>query len=268
MITRFKNPLVKQVRGLKERKHREESRLFTIEGKKELQLAIQGGVVIETVLYTADVQGHTPDTILDLQGKLNDPMVRYEAVSLEVFARLVYRDVAGGVLGVARIPEKDILELVLPPEPLILAACGLEKPGNLGAILRSADGAGVDAVLFCDAKERRSPDLYNPNVVRGSLGAIFTVPVFILTSEAAFALLAEHHIPIVAATPSASTLHTDISFIGTTCIALGSESAGLPDTWLEKADQQVRIPLKGKMDSLNVSCSAAILLYEALRQRQ
>ena len=117
MITSFKNPLVKQVRGLKERKHREESGLFAIEGEKELQLAIQGGVAIDTVLYTTDIQGQTPDVILDLQGNLKDSMVQYQAVSPEVFARLVYREGAGGVLGVARIPENDISKFSCCCEP-------------------------------------------------------------------------------------------------------------------------------------------------------
>ncbi len=263
VITSSQNPFIKYVRGLKDKKHRDAGGCFVVEGEKELSLAVQARVEFEAVIYAVDKAGEVPDVVGRLRERLAGQDIRWEAVSLDVFAKCAYRERPGGVLGVAKIPRKNPADLVLPENPLVLAAVGLEKPGNLGAILRTADGAGADAVLFCDG----CSDLYNPNVVRGSLGALFTVPCFTTNSTDAFGWLAEHQIPTIATTPSAKTLHTEIGLIGPTCIALGSEAEGLPNNWLKKADRQVRIPLLGRMDSLNVSCSAAILLYEARRQR-
>ena len=276
MITSLKNPLVRRVATLRDkRRSRETLRQFLIEGDRELYHAVQGGVVIEQLFFCPELltdnqhfncqeqidsiiqSGHNLD-------KRNQPSQSLVEVSPQVYARIACREKVEGLVAVARQPEFSLADLKLPPQPLLLVVQGLEKPGNLGALLRTADAVGVDAVLVCDAQL----DLYNPNVIRSSLGAIFTLPVLAVTLAEAVDWLENHNIQIILSSPSATMDHTDADYTLPVAVVLGSEKQGLPPQWLQQPVCQVKIPMQGKMDSLNVSVSGAVILYEVLRQRK
>ena len=263
MITSLQNPLVKAVAGLNRRRERQREGLFLIEGERELRHAVGGGIVLEKVLCCEEllVGNECLTNLREVSGLAGDSEV--VEVSEEVFAKIAYRDGGGGVLAVGRIPTGNIAEVQLGKEALVLVIEGVEKPGNLGALLRTADGAGVDAVIVCG----EGVDLYNPNVVRGSLGALFTVKVLVLTFEAARGWLKSNDIKVIVSSPTAQKDYCEADYSGRIALVLGSEKAGLSGRWLQQGGSAVRIPMAGAMDSLNVSCSGAILLYEALRQR-
>jgi TrmH family RNA methyltransferase len=176
---------------------------------------------------------------------------------------MAYRENPDGWLGVFPIPQRALAHWQLPPNPLLIVAEAVEKPGNLGAILRSADAAGADGLILCDP----TTDAHNPNVVRASKGTLFTVPVVETQSTAALDWVQAHAIKIVAATPHASITYTDADLRGPLAIAVGTEKEGLSPLWLERAHLAVRIPLLGKVNSLNVATATALLVYEAVRQR-
>lgn len=186
-----------------------------------------------------------------------------EAVSEYVFERLAYRK-QGGVVAVAVMPKIKVEAWRLGESPLVLVVEGVEKPGNLGALLRTADGAGVDAVIITDAEV----DVYHPNVVRASLGALFTVRVGMMDITEARGWLRERQMQVIVAMPGAGEIYTQVDYMEGTAMVLGSEAAGVKQEWIESGARAVRIPMLGKMDSLNVSCSGAVLMYEALRQRE
>ena len=250
---------------LKDRKGRLRENVFLIEGEKELLHAINGQIKFETILYCPKIMADnnqlcSVDSFNEFS-QLKD--AQWFEVSEQVFAKVAYRDKAGGILAVAGTPSITIEQLKLSKNPFILVVHGVEKPGNLGAILRTADGAGVDAVIVCEPEI----DLYNPNVVRASLGALFTVQVLALSSDKTVEWLIANEIKIVVSTPSATQDYHTFDYKGPIALVVGSEKDGVSQQWLETQIDQVRIDMKGQMDSLNVSCSTAILLYEALRQR-
>ena len=181
----------------------------------------------------------------------------------DAFEKLAYGDRLDGVVAVAETPPRTLDELILPPEPLIGVVEGVEKPGNLGAILRSADGAGVNAIVVADT----ATDLFNPNIIRASIGTVFAVPVAVASSGDVLPWLKAHGIAIVAARVDGSVDYVDADYTGAVAIALGSEARGLSDAWGELARQSVKLPMLGVADSLNVSATAAVLFYEARRQR-
>ena len=181
----------------------------------------------------------------------------------QAFEKLAYGDRVDGLVAVAETPLRRLADLVLPAEPLIGVIEGVEKPGNLGAILRTADGAGLDAVIVADT----ATDLFNPNIIRASVGTVFAVPVCVASSGEVLAWLRERGIAIIAARVDASVDYTKADYSGAVAIALGSEARGLSDAWGELARASVRVPMLGVADSLNVSATAAVLFYEALRQR-
>ena len=185
-------------------------------------------------------------------------------VSREVYDKVAYRGGTEGVIAEMKARERRLEDLDLPRNPLIMVLEAVEKPGNLGAVLRSADAAGADAVIICDPLT----DLYNPNLIRASIGAVFTVPVAVCTSEEAIAWLKGHGIRILTAQLQDSSLYYDCDMRCATALVMGTESTGLTAQWREAADAHIRIPMLGELDSLNVSVSAAILLFEAVRQRQ
>ena len=189
--------------------------------------------------------------------------VRSYQVTREVYARIAYRDSTEGVVAEVQARTLSLQNLPLPENPLIVVLESVEKPGNLGAILRSADAAAADAVIVCDPLT----DLFNPNLIRSSIGAIFTVPCLTCTSEECIAFLKKKNIRILTAQLQDSHLYYDTDMRGGTAIVMGTESTGLTNVWREAADAHIRIPMLGKLDSLNVSVSAAILLFEAIRQR-
>ncbi|MFA7256483.1 MAG: RNA methyltransferase [Kiritimatiellales bacterium] len=184
--------------------------------------------------------------------------------SENVFEKITYRENPDGVLAVGPLVGKTLADLELPENPLILVAEGLEKPGNLGALLRTADGAGANAVIVCDA----ATDLNNPNVIRASIGTLFYLPVAEATSEETVLFLKKKGVKILSAVPDAEAVYTDVDLKGPMAIVVGAEDKGLSKVWKNGADMNVKIPMLGKNDSLNVSVSAAILLYEAVRQRR
>ena len=177
---------------------------------------------------------------------------------------MAYRESTEGIIAEVEYKEQGLQDLNLPENPLIMVLESVEKPGNLGAVLRSADAAGADAVLICDPLT----DLYNPNLIRASIGAVFTVPTVACSSEEAIAFLQSHDIQILTAQLQDSSLYYDIDMRRGTALVMGTESTGLTDVWRRAASAHIRIPMLGRLDSLNVSVSAAILLFEAVRQRQ
>ncbi|MBQ3992092.1 MAG: RNA methyltransferase, partial [Bacteroidaceae bacterium] len=185
-------------------------------------------------------------------------------VTPEVYEKMAYRGTTEGVMAEVRARYLILEDLKLSESPLVVVLESVEKPGNLGAVLRSADAAGVDAVLVCDALT----DLYNPNLIRASLGAAFTVPVVACSSGDAIAYLKEHNVQILTAQLQDSNLYYDTDMRRGTALVMGTESTGLTDVWRQAADAHIRIPMLGRLDSLNVSVSAAILLFEAVRQRE
>ena len=266
MITSLKNPLVRQVATLRDkRRSRETLRQFLIEGDRELYHAVRAGVVIEQLFFCSElIADNRHYNCLEQIDKIIPSSQNLVEVSAPVYARIACREKVEGLVAVARQPDLSLVDLKLPSRPLLLVVQGLEKPGNLGALLRTADAVGVDAVLVCDAQL----DLYNPNVIRSSLGAIFTLPVLAVTLADAVAWLEKQNIQIILSSPSATMDHTDADYTMPVAVVLGSEKQGLPPRWLQQPICQVKSPMQGKMDSLNVSVSGAVILYEALRQRK
>jgi TrmH family RNA methyltransferase len=270
MITSAQNPLVKRLVSLQEKKRlRLQEGVFLIEGERELLHALAGGIEFETVFYCLEllVGNAELNSMESLAGRFSigsTGAVELVQVSPRVYGKIALRENTGGIVGVAKIPRRDIYKLQLSKNPLVLVVAGVEKPGNLGALLRTADGAGVEVVIVCDGEV----DLYNPNVVRSSLGALFTVPTFPLSWEETGQWLQENRILMIFTSPAVEKDYTEEDYTGAVAIFLGSEKGGLPSEWLRKKASQVKIPMRGQMDSLNVSCSGAIVLYEAVRQRE
>lgn len=190
-------------------------------------------------------------------------MIEFVEVSDKVMGKLAYGERHESIIALAKTPVLTLKDLKLSNHPLIVVLESLEKPGNLGAILRTCDGVGVEAVLVCDPKT----DIYNPNVIRSSTGVVFSIPVVCATYEGIFSFLRSKKIKICASQPQGQKLYTQADFKGSWALVLGSEDKGLSEVWSTCADVTVKIPMKGHADSLNVSISAAIILYEALRQR-
>lgn len=262
ILTSTKNPKVKDAVKLVDRRQRDQTGLMLIEGGKELVLAIKDGVSISKLFYCVELfRGSEEQTILN---KAEAQDVELIPVSANVFEKLAYREDSFGLIAVARQPIKTLNDIPLKKSPLIIVVEGVEKPGNFGAILRSADAAGVDGVIVCG----KSTDIYNPNVVRASIGTIFTVPVVKTTVSEAINWLKENGIKTIATTPNAEKDYFDADLKGPCAIVMGSEHGGLSDTWLNEADIRVSIPMKGEADSLNLAMSTTIMLYEAVRQRR
>lgn len=257
-ITSFQNPKIKEAIRFRERKDRNEENLFLIEGYRELKRAFEANWQIETLFYSPDWFLGENEEALIAQIK-----AAKFCCSKEVFQKLSYRDRPDGLVAIAVQKHYKLSDLKLSSNPFLLIAESIEKPGNLGTILRSCDAAGVDAVILCD----KTTDLYNPNVVRASVGTIFSVPVIEATSQEALLFLKKHKIHIAAATPHAARFFTEENLNAPVAIAMGSEQYGLSKVWMENADVQVKIPMKGIADSLNVSSATTLLLYEVLRQR-
>jgi TrmH family RNA methyltransferase len=252
MISSLQNERVKRIVKLQRKASaRREAGLTVIEGEREVRRAIENGWC-PTELWLSE------RTEADWQ--VNAPVFSCPPA---VFEKMTYRDNPDGVLAVGPLIAGALDDLDLSDNPLILVIEGVEKPGNLGALLRTADGAGADAVLVCDA----ATDLNNPNVIRNSIGTLFYLPVVEASSTDALAFLREKGIQILSAVPDAEAVYTQLDLKGPLAIAVGAEDQGLSSMWKQEADLNVNIPMRGKNDSLNVSVSAAILLYEALRQR-
>ena len=225
-----------------------------VEGYDEIQLALASGHQPQTLLFSPELDSR----------QLNLPSVETLTVSRAVFEKMSYRDNPDGFLAVFPIPQTTLIDMKLSEMPLVIIAESVEKPGNLGAILRTADAAQVDALLVCDPRV----DLWNPNVVRASRGAVFSVPVVECDNASALEWLKMREMRILAATPSAATVYSDVDMNQPIAIAVGTEDMGLTDFWMSNADLKVKIPMLGRVNSLNVSVSAALIVYEAVRQRK
>ena len=255
-ITSLDNPRVKDAVKLRERRVRTRASRFLVEGRRELELALEAGLAPDHVFVRA-VKGTDP-----LVEKAEAAGARRFEVSDDVWAKIAMRTGTDAVLGVFATPDLSADRLRLPAEPLVLAASGIEKPGNVGALLRSADAFGVDAFVA-----EGGTDLFNPNVVRASLGCLFTVPVATVPAGQLVAWLRGKGLRVVAATPDGNRAPDRTDFSGAVAIVVGAEDDGLAAGAMGAADERVRIPMRGRADSLNVSVSAAVLLYEADRQR-
>ncbi|HOE00778.1 MAG TPA: RNA methyltransferase [Kiritimatiellia bacterium] len=261
-ITSLQNPGVKEIVKLRQRSHRDENALLIVEGYRETKRALDNGIPIRKLFFCpALYQGKNEPAIVARCAELNVPL--WEC-SEAVFRKIAYRDRPEGLLALCPQIRRTLADLRLPKNPFIVVAEHIEKPGNLGTMLRTADAAGVDAFIVCD----RCTDINNPNVVRASIGTLFTVQVAEASTPETIAWLATHQIRVVAATPHATQLYTAVDMTKPVAIILGAEQFGLSDTWLAKATDQVRIPMLGQADSLNVAAAATILLYEVVRQRQ
>ena len=259
-ITSPANPRIKQLVALRRRRSREQAGVTLVEGLAEIELALAAGVRPQSLYFCPALA--SPES-LPLAARAEALGADVAQVSRPVFEKISYREGPDGWLAVVPSVTSTLDTIELGPHPLVLVCAGLEKPGNLGAILRTADAAGVSAVIAADPVT----DWGNPNVVRASKGAVFTVPVASGTSAEVLRWIAGLGLRIVAATPDAAQLVTDADLTGPTAIAVGAEQTGLGRDWLERAELRVRIPMFGKADSLNVSISAAIIAYEAVRQR-
>ncbi|MBQ2299548.1 MAG: RNA methyltransferase [Bacteroidaceae bacterium] len=259
-ISSVQNPKVRVLLALQQRSaERRKSGLFVVEGLRELQHCVDAGMEIDTVFYCPEIlQGAGTEVLAGLKVARG-----VFEVSAGVYERMAYRGGTEGVMAVVRARKRGLKDLRLREKPLIVVLEGVEKPGNLGAILRSADAAGADAVVVCDPLT----DLYNPNLIRSSIGAIFTVPCVACSTEECVAFLKENDIRILTAQLQDSHLYYDTDMRVGVAIVMGTEATGLTEAWRRVADAHIRIPMLGRLDSLNVSVSTAILLYEAVRQR-
>ena len=239
-----------------------------VEGYDEIQLALSAGHKPQTLLSSPEIDSRSISGLsAETRRVATEGSVETLTVTRAVFEKISYRENPDGWLAIFPIPHSTFETLesdsLLSKVPLIIVAESIEKPGNLGAILRTADAAGVDALLLCDPRV----DLWNPNVVRASRGAVFSVPVVEGDNASALEWLKTRRMRVVAATPSADEIYSNANLRESVAIAVGTEDAGLTDFWLQNADVKVKIPMMGRVNSLNVSVSTALILYEAVRQR-
>jgi TrmH family RNA methyltransferase len=253
---------VKAAVGLRDRRDRERTGLTVVDGAREIGRALAASVEV-TALYICEAQATGADAraAIEAAGRAGVELVR---VNDRVMERLAFGERADGVVAVVRPPVHRLDDLTLPPEPLVAVIEGVEKPGNLGAILRSADGAGLDAVIAADPRT----DLFNPNAIRASLGTIFAVPIAAADSAAIRAWADVRGLRMVAARVDGTVEFGEVDLTGPVAIVLGSEAAGLTNSWAGDGVIGVRLPMRGIADSLNVAATAAVLFYEALRQRR
>ena len=272
-LTSTQNPKIKRLLALqKDSSLRRQTGLFVVEGRRELEHCVAAGFTVDSIFVcpSLGVQSDVPLTAKSAQNDvggtkrctLNGSAKVFE-VSREVYERIAYRGSTEGIIAEVFTRNLALEDLRLPENPLIAVLESVEKPGNLGAVLRSADAAGADALLVCDPLT----DIYNPNVIRASIGAVFTVPTVACTSAEAIKWLKSNGIQILTAQLQDSSLYYDCDMSRGTALVMGTESTGLSDAWRLAADAHIRIPMLGRLDSLNVSVSASILLFEAVRQR-
>jgi TrmH family RNA methyltransferase len=261
LVTSRNNPRVKEAAKLRLRRERDAQGRYLIDGVRELRRAIASGAPLDEIYLCEELC--TSDEGRALIAELPRLDARIVRVSPAVLEKLAFGERAEGVVGVGRIEKKSLTDLVLPDDAVIAVLVGVEKPGNLGAMLRSADAAGVGALLIAGG----GTDIFNPNAIRASLGTFFSVPLRSASSAEALDFLRARRRPIYAARPSASLSYTAAGLRGGCAFILGSESHGLPPEWNASDITPIAIPMLGIADSLNVSATAAVLFFEALRQR-
>jgi len=260
-ISSLQNPLVKKILLLKEKsRERKKTGLFVVEGLRELQLTLKGGYEIKTLLFQEDLI--SVEAVSTLFQQVNLPEII--SVSKSIYQKLAYRETTEGLLAIAKSKAHTLSDLALKNKnPLILVAEAPEKPGNIGALLRTADAANLDAVIIANPKG----DLYNPNIIRSSVGCVFTNTIALSTTSEIISYLKKQNISIFCAALTASKNYVEVDYSQPTAIVVGTESIGLTSKWLDNSDQNIIIPMRGEIDSMNVSVSAAILIFEARRQR-
>lgn len=257
-ITSIQNPLIKSLVLLQEKaKARKQSGTFLIEGKREIELAIKGNYQLETILFR-------PELITENEiNKLVKSKVELIEITKEVYQKLAYRDTTEGILAIAKTKTLSLNDLKLPDNALVLVMESIEKPGNIGAMLRTCDAANIDAVIIANPKT----DLYNPNIVRSSVGCLFTNQIASDTTENVIQFLKDKKIAIFGATLQNSNFYHTQDYTTASALVVGTEATGLTQAWRDNATQNIIIPMQGEIDSMNVSVASAILLFEAKRQR-
>lgn len=254
-IDSLQNEKIKNIIKLRNNgRERKKQNLFLIEGRREINLALKSGVKIEWLFYCPNY---------DNQG-LEIGREKIIIVSKKIFAKISYRENPDGFLAVAKFRQTKLTAIELSHKPLIIILEAIEKPGNLGAILRTADATGADAVIINDVKT----DIYNPNVIRAGQGAIFTIPTIVNSIKETIQFCKNNKIKIFAASPTAEKSYLKVNYNSGCAIVMGAEDKGLSKEWLKAADEKIKIKMRGRIDSLNVSVSAAVILFEALRQRE
>ncbi len=283
-ITSAQNRKVKELLTLVEKsKARSAAGLFVVEGQRELGHCLDAGFIPETLFICGEVMavqnnavnvaktGHLTENIegkdgldaLVAKAEALNPRLGVVQIPSFLYEKVAYRGSTEGIIAEVHSVPRSLEDLRLGENPLVMVLESVEKPGNLGAVLRSADAAGADAVIVCDPLT----DIWNPNLIRSSIGAVFSVPVAVCTSADAIAFLKERGIRILTAQLQDSEWYYDTNMTGATALVMGTESTGLTQAWRDSADAHIKIPMLGRLDSLNVSVSAAVLLYEAVRQR-
>jgi TrmH family RNA methyltransferase len=257
-ITSVSNPKIKFLQDLREKKHRREHGLIVVEGAREISRALSSGYKAKEIYFCEPLVSEEAAKILK-----NSSKARSFSVSEKVFAKVAVRDNSDGIMVVFPFADMTLDTLKLSAKPLVLVVEGLEKPGNLGALFRTADGAGVEAVLVID----EHADAFHPHAIRASLGTVFTIPLVKTSNEDLKAFFKKHEIKSFVATPEAREVYSSQNLSQNVAVILGSEAFGVSDFWKKHADHQVKIPMLGKADSLNVSVAGAILCYEIVRQR-
>lgn len=256
-ITSSQNPKIKNLLSLEKPRERKRQGVFVVEGRKEIELALKAGYTFENLFFCEALIAEADVRSLGIRESL------LISVSQEVFQKIAIRESSGGLVAVGRQRDHSLNILQLSANPLVLILESVEKPGNLGAILRTADAAGLDAVIICDTKT----DFYNPNVIRSSVGCLFTTQVAAATSEETLSWLRENNIIPYSTYLKASRPYHTVDFTGPCAIVMGTEATGLSDTWTGESQNPIIIPMRGHVDSMNVSTAAAVIIFEALRQR-
>lgn len=261
-IESLQNPKIKLAVHLRDKKSRKKEQKTLIEGFREIRAALEKGHALQTLFFCPDC--FTFSDSMDLIEKASAKNVFLIETTKEVFEKISYRDNPDGMIAIGDLIDSPIEKLKTSQPAFLVVVEAVEKPGNLGTILRTADGAGVDGLILCDP----TTDLNNPNVIRASLGTIFHVPVYVTTTENAIQILREKGIRILATTPDTDQVYNDVDLTQPVAVVMGSEKDGLSAKFLEQADYRVKIPMRGQADSLNVSAATSILLYDVVRQRR
>lgn len=259
IISSPQNPLIKRLALLKDKsRERKKTNTFLIEGKRELSLAIKGGYTIETLLFYPDLFSESEAQAMSRYG------IEIIEISKDVFQKLAHRDTTEGIIALVKSKIHDLEALRFTSKnPLILVAEAPEKPGNIGALLRTADAANVDAVIIANPKS----DLYNPNIIRSSVGCVFTTEIAMASTKETIAFLKKYSFNIFSAILQESEPYHTQDYTLPTAIVVGTEATGLTQNWREAATKNISIPMQGVIDSMNVSVAAGILIFEAKRQR-
>ncbi|MDL2222838.1 RNA methyltransferase [Bacteroidales bacterium OttesenSCG-928-M11] len=257
-ITSLQNNRIKNIIKLRSKAHeRKKQGLFIIEGAREISLALMGNYELDSVFICPSIGFHSEPNLKEI------PANNFYEVTETVFEKIAYREASDGILAITKPKSHSLDDLNLGKNPFVIVLESVEKPGNLGAILRTADAAKADAIIVCDP----STDLYNPNAVRSSVGCLFTVPVAVCSNQEALTYLQKKNIKTFAAELRTDQWYQDADFTQASAIVMGTEADGLTAFWLNNADSRIKIPMRGAIDSLNVSVSTAVITFEAMRQR-